>query len=71
MTFIFVVLVLQLIYIYTGSYPPMTNADRIIRLESFYDAEGKERIIRSSETDYRQQQGNSRFYETASKHLPL
>ncbi|MDR1593775.1 MAG: ABC transporter permease [Prevotellaceae bacterium] len=33
LTFIFVVLVLQLVYIFTRNYPPMTNADRIIRLE--------------------------------------
>ncbi|MDR1593569.1 MAG: ABC transporter permease, partial [Prevotellaceae bacterium] len=42
LTFIFVVLVLQLVYIFTGNYPPLTNADRIIRLESFQDADGKD-----------------------------
>jgi ABC-type antimicrobial peptide transport system permease subunit len=41
LTFIFVVLVLQMVYIFTVNYPPMTNADRIIRLESFQDTEGK------------------------------
>ncbi|MDR2139032.1 MAG: ABC transporter permease [Tannerella sp.] len=42
LTFIFVVLVLQLVYIFTASYPPMTNAERIIRLESFEDTDGKQ-----------------------------
>jgi ABC-type antimicrobial peptide transport system permease subunit len=40
-TFIFIALILQLLRIYAGGYPPMTNADRIIRLESFQDTEGK------------------------------
>jgi ABC-type antimicrobial peptide transport system permease subunit len=52
LTFIFIVLILQLVYIFTGNYPPMTNADRIIRLESFDDTEGKEiRRIRNTETN--------------------
>jgi ABC-type antimicrobial peptide transport system permease subunit len=41
LTFIFVVLVLQLVYIFTGNYPPITRADRIIRLDNFQDTEGK------------------------------
>jgi ABC-type antimicrobial peptide transport system permease subunit len=41
LTFIFVTLILQLIRINIGNYPPMTNADRIVRLESFQDTEGK------------------------------
>jgi ABC-type antimicrobial peptide transport system permease subunit len=41
LAFIFVTLILQLIRVNTGNYPPMTNADRIIRLESFRDSEGK------------------------------
>ncbi|MDR1416281.1 MAG: ABC transporter permease [Prevotellaceae bacterium] len=32
---------MQIIRINAGSYPPMTNADRIIRLESFRDTEGE------------------------------
>ncbi|MDR1181734.1 MAG: ABC transporter permease [Bacteroidales bacterium] len=42
LTFIFVVLVLQLIYIFASNYPPMSNADRIIRLDAFQDIKGKE-----------------------------
>jgi ABC-type antimicrobial peptide transport system permease subunit len=42
LTFIFVVLVIQLVYIFAGNYPPMTNADRIVRLDTFKDAEGNE-----------------------------
>ncbi|MDR2407490.1 MAG: ABC transporter permease [Bacteroidales bacterium] len=41
-TFIFVVLILQLVYIFTGNYPPISNADKIIRLSSFQNAEGKD-----------------------------
>jgi ABC-type antimicrobial peptide transport system permease subunit len=41
LTFIFVVLVLQLVYIFTSNYPPMSNADRIIRLDAFQDTGGK------------------------------
>ncbi|MDR1416283.1 MAG: ABC transporter permease [Prevotellaceae bacterium] len=41
LAFIFVTLILQLIRINAGNYPPMTNADRIIRLGSFQDTEGK------------------------------
>jgi ABC-type antimicrobial peptide transport system permease subunit len=51
LTFIFIVLILQLIYIFVGNYPPMTNADRIIRLESFYDAGGQEMRIWNTETN--------------------
>jgi ABC-type antimicrobial peptide transport system permease subunit len=53
LTFIFVVLVLQLVHIFTSNYPPMTNADRIIRLPSdFQDTEGKKiRGIRYSEAN--------------------
>jgi hypothetical protein len=40
-TFTFVVLVLQLIYIFTSDYPPMNNAGRIIRLNDFYTAQGE------------------------------
>jgi ABC-type antimicrobial peptide transport system permease subunit len=42
LTFIFIVLILQLIHIFAGNYPPMTSADRIIRLEYFQDTKGKE-----------------------------
>ena len=41
LTFIFVTLILQLIRVNSVNYPPMTNADKIIRLESFQDIEGK------------------------------
>ncbi|MDR1227232.1 MAG: ABC transporter permease [Prevotellaceae bacterium] len=40
LAFIFITLILQLIRISTGNYPPMTNAGRIIRLEYFRDTEG-------------------------------
>jgi ABC-type antimicrobial peptide transport system permease subunit len=40
LTFTFVVLVLQLIYIFTSDYPPMNNAGRIVRLNNFYTTEG-------------------------------
>jgi ABC-type antimicrobial peptide transport system permease subunit len=42
LTFIFVVLVIQLVYIFANNYPPMTNADRIIRLVAFQDTDGKD-----------------------------
>jgi ABC-type antimicrobial peptide transport system permease subunit len=42
LTFIFVVLVLQLVYIFASNYPPISNADRIIRLDAFQDTGGKE-----------------------------
>ena len=41
LAFIFVTLILQLMRITTSSYPPMTNADRIIRMGYFQEAEGK------------------------------
>ena len=42
LTFIFITLILQLMRINMNNYPPMTQADRIIRLgESFRDTEGK------------------------------
>jgi ABC-type antimicrobial peptide transport system permease subunit len=42
LTFIFVVLVLQLMQLFTGNYPPMSNAGKIIRLSSFQSSEGKD-----------------------------
>jgi ABC-type antimicrobial peptide transport system permease subunit len=51
LTFIFVVLVIQLIHIFTSSYPPMSNADRIIRLDSFQDTEGKNFNIQYTEAN--------------------
>ncbi|MDR1372409.1 MAG: ABC transporter permease [Dysgonamonadaceae bacterium] len=41
LTFIFITLVLQLMRINGSNYPPMTHADRIVRLEYFNDTEGK------------------------------
>lgn len=41
LAFIFVTLVLQLVRISTSSYPPMTHANRILRLVYFQEAEGK------------------------------
>jgi ABC-type antimicrobial peptide transport system permease subunit len=41
MAFIFVTLILQLLRIFSSDYPPITNADRIIRLEHFTDSEGQ------------------------------
>jgi ABC-type antimicrobial peptide transport system permease subunit len=42
LAFIFITLILQLIHIYTSNYSPVTNAYRIIRLESFKDIKGKQ-----------------------------
>jgi ABC-type antimicrobial peptide transport system permease subunit len=42
LTFVFVVLLLQFVYMFASNYPPMSNADRIIRLKSFQDTEGKD-----------------------------
>ncbi|MDR1581873.1 MAG: ABC transporter permease [Prevotellaceae bacterium] len=42
LAFIFITLILQLMRICASDYPPITNADRIIRLESFRDTEGNE-----------------------------
>jgi ABC-type antimicrobial peptide transport system permease subunit len=42
LTFIFVVLILQLLYILTINYPPMGNAERIVRVpSSFQNIKGK------------------------------
>jgi hypothetical protein len=40
LTFIFVTLILQFLRIYTSNYPPVSEADRIIRLEFFKDRQG-------------------------------
>ncbi|MDR1372411.1 MAG: ABC transporter permease [Dysgonamonadaceae bacterium] len=41
LTFVFIALVLQLMYIYGSDYRPMNNADRIFRLESFETVKGR------------------------------
>ncbi|MDR0686000.1 MAG: ABC transporter permease [Dysgonamonadaceae bacterium] len=40
-TFIFIALALQLMHICSGDYPPMTNANSIIRLDMFKNTDGK------------------------------
>jgi ABC-type antimicrobial peptide transport system permease subunit len=42
LTSVFIVLILQLIFIQTSNYPPLTYADRIIRLDSFRDTESRQ-----------------------------
>lgn len=48
-TFIFVVLLLQLLYISSVNYPPKVYADRTIQLNNFTDEEGNNRIINPDE----------------------
>ncbi|MDR1554387.1 MAG: ABC transporter permease [Prevotellaceae bacterium] len=42
LTFIFVIILLQLIYIVTGNEPPLENADRTVKIEWFYGDAGPE-----------------------------
>ncbi|MDR3246966.1 MAG: ABC transporter permease [Prevotellaceae bacterium] len=42
LTFVFVIILLQLVYIVTGSEPPLGNADRTIKIEWFYGDTGPE-----------------------------
>ncbi|MCD7973710.1 MAG: ABC transporter permease [Candidatus Azobacteroides sp.] len=51
LTFIFVVLILQFIKIFITDYPPLNDADRIIRLDIFHNTEGRELRIAHSEVN--------------------